>query len=193
MILGRALAACVAMLCAGVAQAEAGLGVDFEALFADHASQVERSEDADGTARELLRLPGPVLVTRDAAGGIVAIDRSEYGAVGCFALMLAEVAGLDSACPGLLPPEEKARLGRMTESTLGFVAENTYPRSDRVTVGGRFDAMVTTIARGDASFCAAAKGEETARFLRNFLGARTEAGLAKMLSVPRLPVDKPCL
>lgn len=169
-------------------------GTDYAALFADKAQLVEKITSPDGSVAEILRLKGDIFVQRTADGNVTGIDRGTSGAVGCFLIAMRDVTRISDQCPKVLSEEEKRRLESLTRHSLLFFAQNAYPPTDYESASRWFANEIAARGKLPAEACEiAGRDSIESQFIHQLVSAEAEVSLAKMLEVPRLPVNNPCL
>lgn len=164
-----------------------GFRIDFEAVFAAHADQVERSDDG----RRKLKTESGVEI-RETGSGIVGLDWSEGGAVGCLMRIYTEVAAVARVCDLGLEPAAEARLQERTQRLAAFFAENTLPRMDPGDRDAALEQTLTALAAARQGQCPD-PGSEPQMFMVEMTSEDLDPVLDKALAVPRLPVANPCL
>ena len=169
-------------------------GTDYAALFVDKAQLVEKITGPDGSVTEILRLKGDIFVQRTADGNVTGIDRGTNGAVGCFLIAMRDVTRISDQCPKVLSEEEKRRLESLTRQSLLFFAQNAYPPTDYESARRWFADEIAARGKLPAQACEiAGRDSIESQFIHQLVSAQAEASLGKMLEVPRLPVNNPCL
>lgn len=167
-----------------------GQGIDFAAVMAQHAADVE----TPAPGMRVLELPGPVIVTcRN--GVCTGMDQSPHGAAGCAVRVLTEMAVLDQLCPDVLDTWAKARLRAGLDEGWRFWADNTLPRVSHA------DALAlreTTMAtrRAQTGLCpidGSGQGDDLRQLLLSVTRETSAGRLARTFETPRLPVTNPCL
>ncbi len=180
--------AIVAAVCAGPLVADPLDLVDYEAVFEQNAADVEEVSET----RSLLRV-GDIALIRDPAlpRTFAGIDESGQGAVGCYVTILATIESALLACEGSLPAAQSARQKSYLEQALAFYAENTIPPAAPELVRARYDALVASQIEGARPFCS---NLDLVTDLADRIFSDDGAGeISDMLSIPRLPVEFPCL
>jgi hypothetical protein len=162
--------------------------IDYDALFRDKAAEVVTTQEGGQDARRLA-LPNGVTVT-DTGGGIVAMDQSEGGAVGCLYMIYVDLGDALRACPALGDAASRQRHADYMGRINAFVAANAYPPMSL----SDMEALTTSYqGRADAATCDRFDDADMAGFVENFLGPDAGQFLDKALATPRLPVNNPCL
>lgn len=163
-----------------------GFSIDFETALAAQAEQVETLDD--GT--RLLRMETGIEI-RASDQGVVAIDRSGSGAVGCYLGMYAQIASTAQACDLGLDGEQLERLDRVLGRLAAYYAKNTVPV---MTDSERDRALRAMLKRfqPDEGACSEID-QDTRLFMTQLVSPPVEETIEKSLEVPRLPVVNPCL
>ncbi len=180
--------AMIATVCAGPLTADPLDLIDYEALFAQNAADVEQATET----RSLLRI-GDVTLIRDPElpRSYAGLDESSQGAMGCFVSILATIESAMQACEAELPAAQVAIQADYQARALTFYAQNTFPPAPLALVEERYDALVASQIEGARPFCSNLDLVTTlADRIFSPQGADEVNG---MLSVPRLPVAHPCL
>ena len=175
-------------LCAGPLAADPLDLIDYEALFARNAADVEDLSQS----RSILRL-GDVTLIRDPdmPRTYTGLDESGQGAMGCFVTILATIESAMTACEAALPAEQTALQETYLEQALTFYAENTVPPAPLALVQERYDALVASQISGARPFCS--NLDLVTTLADRIFSPAGAAEVASMMSVPRLPVENPCL
>ena len=178
----------MAALCAGPVTADPLDLIDYEALFAQNAAQVEDVSQS----RSILRL-GDVTLIRDPdmPRTYTGLDEGGQGAMGCFVTILATIESAMTACEAELPAEQVAVQETYLEQALTFYAENTVPPAPLAVVQERYDALVASQISGARPFCS--NLDLVTTLADRVFSPEGAAEVAGMMSVPRLPVENPCL
>jgi hypothetical protein len=176
----------------------AGFENDYAALFAAHADKVLETQPG---IRQL-ELPGPILVEeRRRADGSVAYsgtDLSGQTAAGCGMGLLIDLVVLTGSCPDMITAAERAVLEAALLDVAGFVGANAFPPVPQDDVRPRLVALIQARkSRLDIEGMACDPGDsgqqDAAEIARNLARPGGQASIARMISLPRLPVENDCL
>ncbi len=184
---------CALACLSGPVWADPSGAIDFEALFAANAAEVEEvmSSNADNS-RWRLRTPGGVTVWADGTEGarrFSAMDETPAGAVGCLWNAYADIARLHLSCPDALSEDEAAQLQEFRGRIGDFIADNTYPPVARAD----FWAYWQDATRADDGLaCDSIMDPPTGPLVQTLLSPQFVNVLDGMLAVPRLPAETPC-
>lgn len=177
---------------------QADFAIDYEGLFELHADSITQS---DWGGFQVLNMPGDVFVERRGLAGnyqYSGTDRSDGGAVGCYAMFLIEYTKRDAICPNIMSDDQSAQLKDGLERVLRFYAENLYPPVRYEDLDAYVRLQVSAKWLGllpiSATYC------EKNSFLTGFIDYHDgmsdgsfQRDLDKILEVPRLPVNNPCV
>ena len=180
--------AMIAALFAGPLAADPLDLIDYEALFAQNAADVEEATET----RSLLRI-GDVILIRDPElpRTYAGLDESSQGAMGCFVSILATIESAMQACEAELPADQVVAQTDYRARALTFYAQNAFPPASLELVEERYDALVASQIAGARPFCSNLDLVTTlADRIFSPEGADEVNG---MMSVARLPVAHPCL
>lgn len=177
---------------------QAEFSIDYEALFQLHPDRIAETDRGDF---QVLNMPGGIVVDRRGELGnyrYSGTDTSDGGAVGCYAMYLIEHTKRDAFCPGIMSDDQSAQLEDGLERVLRFYAENQYPAVSYEALDSyvrlQLAAEWLNLLPNSASFC------EQDPFLSGFIDyydgmsdGAFQRDLDKILEVPRLPVNNPCV
>lgn len=183
----RILAA--ALLAATPAMADP-LGLnDYPALFASHADKVRTHESG---ARSL-KIPPGIEIIEFHLQGKIRYTGASYGksAVGCLAIMYAELTALRSHCPDSMTAVQADVLDLATLKTLTFYAANSLPPASLEEAQSRFNGLVE-LFMVNADHCPAPDNPALARFVKSVLRKDIPEKPDETFSQPYLPVERPC-
>ena len=172
--------------------------IDYPALFELHADSITTVSGADGINGRQLSLSGEIRITETGPIGqrrYVGADLSQAGAVGCFANLMIEIAGLLESCPDKTTAPQKERLEFALTQVFAFVAQNTFPPHPLATVDASARARIIAIkalSSQEPQYCAENEAG-IARIGDGLVNDGFTTELAAILAVPRLPVMNPCL
>lgn len=177
-----------AAFCAAPALADPLDLIDYEAIFAQNANEVE----VVSNTRSILQV-GDVTLLHDTAEPqpYTGLDESGQAAVGCFVTILATIESAMQACEVDLPEDQAAIQASYTVEALSFYAANAVPAVDIETVRARFDNFVATQIEGARPYCA--NLDVVTNLADRLFTEDSRAEVSGMISVPRLPVSNPCL
>jgi hypothetical protein len=178
----------IAMLAAAPAAADPLDLIDYPALFAENAADVNEVS----SARAILQV-GDITLLRDAnePREFTGLDESGEGAVGCFVSILATIESAVQACEVSLPADQAAIQKTYLDEALTFYAANAIPAVDKATAQARFDALVASQIEGALPFCG--NLNIMTELADRLFTTDSRAEVTGMMSTPRLPVANPCL
>ena len=182
----RAALALALGLVASAAAAHGGFVIDYDAVFARHAAEVERP--APGV--EYLELPGPVILERRGKRIRVA-DQSAWGPAGCALRRLVTAAAAVQSCPAQFTPEQRDRVAGQLLRGVDFFAETTVPR---LSPEARRAAMHTALGAERARLALDCADRDTAplAFAAHIAEDSSLRRFDRIFETPRLPVTDPC-
>lgn len=180
--------AMILVLCAGQAGADPLGLIDYEALFAENAADVE----VVSPDRSILQV-GAVTILRGSDEGFefTGLDESGEGAVGCFVSVLASLEAAVQTCEIVLTPEQEAARADYRTMALGFYADNVIPPATIDTVTDAYAGLVSGEMAGVLPFCDNA--DQFVTFATRLFAPEARPEIEGMMSIPRLPVSNPCL
>lgn len=180
--------ALIVALCAGPLAADPLDMIDYEALFAQNAADIEEATET----RSLLRI-GDVTLIRDPElpRGYAGLDESGQGAMGCFVTILATIESAMQACEAELPAEQVAAQTDYRARALTFYAQNAFPPAPLALVEDRFNALVASQIEGARPFCS--NLDLVTTLADRIFSADGADEVNGMMSQARLPVAHPCL
>jgi hypothetical protein len=174
--------------CAAPAVADPLALMDYDALFAANATEVEVKDDGLFTLQQ-----GDVTLIRRSGDTVEysGVDQSGEGAMGCFVSVLASLDGALRACDIALAPAQIATQDVYRDDALAFYGANVYPPAASETVLERYEALVVQEAEIAMPFCD--DPEQFVTFADRLFAPQSGAEIERMMSTPRWPVANPCL
>ncbi|MEO1638009.1 MAG: hypothetical protein AAFU41_02020 [Pseudomonadota bacterium] len=162
--------------------------IDYPGIFAQNADAVEEVSET----RKILRL-GDITLIHDPTEmrPYTGIDESGRGAAGCLVSVLASIDSALLACEVALPAEQLPFQQDFTERALQFYAENSSPAADMTTVTARYADYVQSQVEGALPLCS--NIDLITNLADRLFTPAGEAQVTNILSLPRLPVENPCL
>ena len=162
--------------------------VDYAAIFAENAESVEQVTET----RRILQLDEVTLIhdpteMREYTG----IDESGKGAVGCLVTILASIESAVAACETTLPDDQVSYLDQFRAMALSYYAENAEPMAEMTRVQDRYATYVSSQIEGARPLCS--NIDLITGLADRLLSDGGAAQVEDMLSIPRLPVENPCL
>ena len=176
------------LLCAGQAGADPLGLIDYEALFAENAADVE----VVSPDRSILQI-GEVTILRGSDLGFefTGLDESGEGAVGCFVSVLASLEAAVQACGIVLTPEQEAARADYRSMALKFYSANALPPATIESVRDAYARLISDEVLGVLPFCDNA--DQFVTFANRLFAPEARPEIEGMMSIQRLPVTNPCL
>ncbi len=204
--IGLLLAACLVSLSLTAAHAE-DWGTPYDKLFTKAGDRVKYSKAKDGTEIREFLTQGGVQIRQERKGGKVYTSTfdMQHGAVLCFWEIAVTVRAALEVCEELNQPEMGDRLDTTIKKLNRFILNNALQKGTKAQLQAGIDARKRRFRQSQSApetgrVSCAKTGEKSLAFFKSYLTdvanksePEYQAGIDKLLSVPRIPSINPCL
>lgn len=182
-------------------------GTPYDKLFAEAADRVKHSKAKDGTEIREFLTKGSVQIRQERKDGKVSTGTldMQHGAVLCFWEIAVTVRAALQTCQETNRPKLAARLDTTIGKLNRFIVANALEKPTMAQMQSAIDARMDRFRQSQAApqtgrVSCAKSGQKALAFFNSYLtdvakksDEDYQAGIDKLLSVPRLPSMNPCL
>ncbi|MCP5081861.1 MAG: hypothetical protein GY948_09210 [Alphaproteobacteria bacterium] len=184
-----------------------GWETPYDKLFEEAGDQVKHSKAKDGTEIREFLTQGGVQIRQERKDGKVRTSTfdMQHGAVLCFWEIAVTVRAALDVCEEMNRPEMAARLDTTIKKLNRFILNNALQKGTRVQMQSAVDARMRRFRHSQSApetgrVSCAKNGQKALAFFNSYLTDvanksehEYQAGIDRLLSVPRLPSMNPCL